>query len=173
MKSFLWFIVSPMVLVPNQLIAGTVGCSIVIECQSEANPVAATNWIYKNQLLKQSPKYNIYMTESSYWTHTKLEIHDVDSNDFGVYTCLSKNSLGETEGTVRLYGEDNSFFWKQYQPIFCYIDVVIFKTLKNLRSFRMNSDFSIFFPKYRVWYCKIEYVWGDLRKGKPPPLPSN
>lgn len=94
-----------MVLVPNQLIAGTVGSSIVIECQTEANPVAATNWIYNDQLLKKSSKYNIYMTQSSYWTYTKLEIYDVHKNDFGEYTCLSKNSLGETEGSVRLYGE--------------------------------------------------------------------
>ncbi|KAK7600914.1 hypothetical protein V9T40_008355 [Parthenolecanium corni] len=95
---------SPMVLVPNQLIAGTVGSSIVIECQTEANPVAAINWIYNDQFLKISSKYNIYTTQSSYWTYTKLEIHAVDKNDFGEYTCLSKNTFGETEGTIRLYG---------------------------------------------------------------------
>lgn len=93
-----------MVLVPNQLIAGTVGSSIVIECQTEANPVAAINWIYNDQFLKISSKYNIYTTQSSYWTYTKLEIHAVDKNDFGEYTCLSKNTFGETEGTIRLYG---------------------------------------------------------------------
>lgn len=38
----------------------------------------------------------------------KLTVRHLQSGDFGNYRCISKNSLGETEGSIRLYG---SFIW--------------------------------------------------------------
>jgi len=34
----------------------------------------------------------------------KLTIEAVASNDFGTYRCIAKNSLGEADGAVKLYG---------------------------------------------------------------------
>nr|CAI5851859.1 unnamed protein product [Callosobruchus analis] len=34
----------------------------------------------------------------------KLTVRDLQEADFGNYRCISKNSLGETEGSIRLYG---------------------------------------------------------------------
>lgn len=33
----------------------------------------------------------------------KLTIKYVDIGDFGLYKCIAKNSLGETDGTIKLY----------------------------------------------------------------------
>lgn len=33
----------------------------------------------------------------------KLTITNVDIADFGMYKCLAKNSLGETDGSIKLY----------------------------------------------------------------------
>lgn len=34
-----------------------------------------------------------------------LQIKRLQKNDFGGYKCISKNSIGDTEGTIRLYGK--------------------------------------------------------------------
>lgn len=35
----------------------------------------------------------------------KLTIKGLSMGDFGNYRCISKNSLGETEGSIRVYGK--------------------------------------------------------------------
>lgn len=35
----------------------------------------------------------------------KLTIISVSQNDFGSYRCVSKNSLGDTDGSIKLYRE--------------------------------------------------------------------
>lgn len=35
----------------------------------------------------------------------KLTIRNLQKADFGNYKCISKNSLGETEGSIRVYGK--------------------------------------------------------------------
>lgn len=42
--------------------------------------------------------------------HMKLTIKNLSFGDFGNYRCISKNSLGETEGSIRVYGEARE--WK-------------------------------------------------------------
>lgn len=34
-----------------------------------------------------------------------LQIKRLQKSDFGGYKCISKNSIGDTEGTIRLYGK--------------------------------------------------------------------
>jgi len=33
----------------------------------------------------------------------RLTIYDVDISDFGAYRCVAKNSLGDTDGAIKLY----------------------------------------------------------------------
>ena len=39
-----------------------------------------------------------------YKVHLKLTVSDFNKNDLGTYMCVSTNSLGRADGTIRLYG---------------------------------------------------------------------
>lgn len=42
---------------------------------------------------------------ASYKVIMRLHINSVTANDFGSYKCLAKNSLGETDGSIKLYSK--------------------------------------------------------------------
>ena len=42
-------------------------------------------------------------------TQMKLEIIGVEEKDITSYRCVAKNSLGETDGKIKLYGTDLTF----------------------------------------------------------------
>ncbi|XP_046399090.1 lachesin-like isoform X1 [Ischnura elegans] len=94
---------SPMIWVPNQLVGAPAGTDVTIECHTEAYPRAISYWIYDSVMLLSSKKYATDTTENSYRAHMKLTIRALRDRDFGNYRCISKNSLGETEGSIRLY----------------------------------------------------------------------
>ncbi|CAH2016534.1 unnamed protein product [Acanthoscelides obtectus] len=96
--------VSPMIYVPNQLVGAPLGTDVTVHCHAEANPRAISYWMYNGVMLLPSKKYATEMIENSYRTHMKLTVRDLQEADFGNYRCISKNSLGETEGSIRLYG---------------------------------------------------------------------
>lgn len=94
---------SPMIWVPNQLVGAPAGTNVTIDCHTEAYPRAISYWVYENVMILPTKKYGTETTENSYRAHMKLTIRDLRDRDFGNYRCISKNSLGETEGSIRLY----------------------------------------------------------------------
>ena len=46
----------------------------------------------------------------NYRLQSSLTIYNIRKDDYGMYKCVSKNSLGETESNVRLYGNN---FWNK------------------------------------------------------------
>jgi len=42
---------------------------------------------------------------SMYAVQMTLVLRKTQKSDFGGYKCISKNSIGDAEGTIRLYGE--------------------------------------------------------------------
>ncbi|GLV43037.1 Dpr-interacting protein delta [Carabus blaptoides fortunei] len=94
---------SPMIWVPNQLVGAPAGTDVTIDCHTEAYPRAISYWVYDNVMLLPTKKYGIENNENSYRAHMKLTVRNLQSGDFGNYRCISKNSLGETEGSIRLY----------------------------------------------------------------------
>ncbi|XP_065335204.1 lachesin-like isoform X2 [Cloeon dipterum] len=93
----------PMIWVPNQLVGAPAGTDVTIECHTEAFPRAISYWVYDTAMLLSTKKYITSFTENSYRTHMKLTIRNLREKDFGNYKCIAKNSLGETEGSIRLY----------------------------------------------------------------------
>ncbi|XP_044741043.1 lachesin-like [Chrysoperla carnea] len=94
---------SPMIWVPNQLVGAPAGTDVAIDCHTEAYPRAISYWVYDNVMILPTKKYGTEITENSYRTHMKLIVRNIQAGDFGNYRCVSKNSLGETEGSIRLY----------------------------------------------------------------------
>lgn len=51
-------------------------------------------------------KYSMSEVKSSaYSAQMRLLIKDLQNRDFGGYKCISKNSLGDAEGSINLYCE--------------------------------------------------------------------
>ncbi|XP_037906810.1 lachesin [Hermetia illucens] len=94
---------SPMIWVPNQLVGAPAGTDVTIDCHTEAHPKAIIYWVYNSVMVLPSKKYKTEYAENSYRAHMKLTIRNLQSGDFGNYRCISKNSLGETEGSIRVY----------------------------------------------------------------------
>lgn len=49
-------------------------------------------------------KYSTASTNSGYSKYMQLKIRNVGPGDFGSYRCVAKNSLGETDGLIKLDG---------------------------------------------------------------------
>jgi hypothetical protein len=50
-------------------------------------------------------KYEAVSTDDGYKKYMMLKIRSVARKDFGTYKCVAKNSLGETDGLIKLDGE--------------------------------------------------------------------
>lgn len=50
-------------------------------------------------------KYEAVSTDNGYKKYMMLKIRSVGPSDFGSYKCVAKNSLGETDGVIKLEGE--------------------------------------------------------------------
>lgn len=48
-------------------------------------------------------KYVPEIIEEGYKVHMKLTINLLGPQDYGIYRCISKNSLGDMEGTINVY----------------------------------------------------------------------
>ncbi|OWR48733.1 lachesin-like isoform X1 [Danaus plexippus] len=94
---------SPMIWVPNQLVGAPAGTDVTVDCHTEAHPRAISYWVYDSVMVLPTKKYAINTEENSYRAHMKLTVRNLQNGDFGNYRCISKNSLGETEGSIRLY----------------------------------------------------------------------
>ncbi|KAJ8714428.1 hypothetical protein PYW07_002653 [Mythimna separata] len=95
---------SPTVIVPNQLLGAPLGTDVVLECTVEAYPNTINYWLKnRGEMLLDGPKYVIGEERSSYRVMMKLTIRYFSRSDIGTYNCVSTNSLGKSEGTLRLY----------------------------------------------------------------------
>ncbi|EDX09314.1 GD13887 [Drosophila simulans] len=97
-----------MIWVPNQLVGAPSGTDVTIDCHTEAHPKAIIYWVYNSVMVLPSKKYKTDYTENSYRAHMKLTIRNLQYGDFGNYRCISKNSLGETEGSIRVYDPEST-----------------------------------------------------------------
>ncbi|KAF6213066.1 hypothetical protein GE061_010780 [Apolygus lucorum] len=94
----------PMIWIQNQLVGAMEGDQMTLECLSEAFPRPISYWTRESgDIISQGSKYEPTVIENNYKVHMKLTIHNVGPSDFGSYKCVSKNSLGETDGTIKLY----------------------------------------------------------------------
>ncbi|XP_058988240.1 lachesin-like [Musca domestica] len=95
----------PMITVQNQLIGAVEGKGVTLECDSEAFPRSINYWTKeKGDIVPPASKFVSNVTEiGDYRTSIKLHINPLSASDFGAYRCVAKNSLGDTDGTIKLY----------------------------------------------------------------------
>ncbi|XP_022171310.1 neurotrimin-like [Myzus persicae] len=100
----------PMIWIQNQLIGAFIGQSLTLECSSEAHPKSINYWTREaGEIIAHGEKYEPeeFVTEQ-YKTRMKLTIKSVTAEDYGTYKCLSRNALGDTDGTIKIYQVANN-----------------------------------------------------------------
>ncbi|CAG5046602.1 unnamed protein product [Parnassius apollo] len=108
----------PIMTIQNQLIGALQGDSVTLECHSEAFPKSINYWTINGHIISQSDtRFEITAIEKGYEVVMKLKIKRVSRGNFGTYTCISKNSLGDTDGTIKLYPISGQYEDKQYSEI--------------------------------------------------------
>ncbi|XP_046420786.1 lachesin-like isoform X2 [Neodiprion fabricii] len=104
----------PMISVPNQLVGARQGQEMTLECTSEAYPKSINYWTRENgEIITKGDKYEPVLHDKEYKVTMKLTIKYVSVNDYGSYKCISKNSLGDTDGSIKLYEIPNPTTPKQ------------------------------------------------------------
>lgn len=106
------FSVSPSLVVTNQLVGAPLGTDVTIDCLIEAYPRPISFWVFHDPrtMLFPGSKHNLIITENGYKSHMKLTITSLSLKDYGSYKCMTKNSLGESEGSMRIYGKCLNFY---------------------------------------------------------------
>lgn len=93
-----------MISVPNQLVGASLGQPVTLECHSEAYPQSINYWTHKeDQIIAPGAKYQTSLLQTEYRVAMRLTISHVEMGDFGAYRCVAKNSLGDTDGVIKLY----------------------------------------------------------------------
>ncbi|CAL4103782.1 unnamed protein product, partial [Meganyctiphanes norvegica] len=94
----------PVAWVPQQLEGAYIGQELTIECHTEAYPKSINYWTNtKGDMIVADSRYTPIVAEQSYMVYMKLRIHSVQKDDFGHFRCIAKNSLGETDGSIKIY----------------------------------------------------------------------
>ncbi|XP_035796453.1 lachesin-like isoform X1 [Anopheles albimanus] len=94
----------PMIWIQDQLVGAALGQRLTLECQSEAYPRSINYWMKNETIITQGQRYEPSIKEiNSYKVIMKLTIKEISIGDFGTYKCVVKNSLGETDGSIKVY----------------------------------------------------------------------
>uniref|UniRef100_A0ABD2W5L6 Ig-like domain-containing protein n=1 Tax=Trichogramma kaykai TaxID=54128 RepID=A0ABD2W5L6_9HYME len=96
----------PMIRVENQLFGAYEGQTLVLECHSEGYPRPIMYWTKpNNETVTNDGFYKVETSVSGYETLMKLSIRSVRLQDYGPFFCLAENSLGRTDGKIKVYRE--------------------------------------------------------------------
>ncbi|XP_053603986.1 opioid-binding protein/cell adhesion molecule homolog [Plodia interpunctella] len=94
----------PVITIRNQLVGAALGTDLVLECETEAYPKPVSYWSRENgEIVPVGGGLEPQKVEGSYRSVLRLAIRRITTSDYGAYKCVSKNSLGDTEGTIKLY----------------------------------------------------------------------
>lgn len=93
----------PMLSIPNQLEGAYIGQDVTLECHTEAYPSSINYWTTdRGDMIISGGKFEAFPMDSGYNKFMMLKIKNITKEDFGFYKCIAKNSLGETDGIIKL-----------------------------------------------------------------------
>ncbi|CAL1269478.1 unnamed protein product [Larinioides sclopetarius] len=94
----------PLIWIQNQLVGAPEGTDVYLECMTEAHPTSDNYWLRDDEaVVSKSSRYHPHITRNSYKTYMKLTIRNLQPEDYGFYQCVAKNSISETQGSIKLY----------------------------------------------------------------------
>ncbi|GIY97817.1 uncharacterized protein CEXT_248131 [Caerostris extrusa] len=107
LAAFLFIPVPPTISIPNQLVGTHPGANVTLLCTTEAYPRSLNYWTrIKGGVASDvghGPRYQAASLSTMYKKYMTLTIFRVVRADYGVYRCHATNSLGTTDGAIRLY----------------------------------------------------------------------
>lgn len=67
---------------------------------------------YTGEMIISNDKYTMTEINNSYYSvQMRLVIRNFCKTDLGGYKCISKNSIGDAEGNIRLYGRSLAYYF--------------------------------------------------------------
>ena len=97
-----------MMTVPSQIEGAHIGKNVTLRCKSEAFPASINYWVRgeRFEMVTNGARMRTSSVVMDHVTHMKLEIVGVTKKDVQYqYRCIARNSLGETDGRIKLYGK--------------------------------------------------------------------
>ncbi|KAL8583912.1 hypothetical protein ACOMHN_009665 [Nucella lapillus] len=96
---------APEIFLPNKRIGQDVGRETILECTVTAFPHAVSMWMRNGEKISTlSQKYRLEIYEEQPNSITlSLRIFSIERHDYGVYTCVASNPLGEDTESMILY----------------------------------------------------------------------
>ncbi|GBP27499.1 hypothetical protein EVAR_14320_1 [Eumeta japonica] len=96
--------VPPVITIRNQLVGAALESDLDLECEVEAYPQPVSYWSRETgEILRLGGGLEPQKLEGTYRSVLRLPLRRVTRADYGAYRCVAKNSLGDTEGTIKLY----------------------------------------------------------------------
>ncbi|GFY67579.1 ig-like domain-containing protein, partial [Trichonephila inaurata madagascariensis] len=93
----------PLIWIQNQLVGAPEGTDVYLECTTEA-PTSDNYWLRDDEaVVSKSSRYQPHISRNSYKTYMKLTIRNLQPEDYGSYQCVAKNTISETQGSIKLY----------------------------------------------------------------------
>ena len=101
------FAVSPTIDVAAQVVGGSLGDVIQLECKGEAWPAAENYWEKDGLRLEVGDRHSMDQVEGSmpYQATMLMNVTLVSQEDIGTYHCVSVNEKGTIRGNIEVYSE--------------------------------------------------------------------
>ncbi|KAG8177602.1 hypothetical protein JTE90_024201 [Oedothorax gibbosus] len=94
----------PMIWIPHQLVGARLGANVTVECNTEAHPESINYWSrHEGQMIVNDGRFGVLLNVSDYKKNMVLTVAHLEHADYGTYKCFARNSLGSTEGIIRIY----------------------------------------------------------------------
>ncbi|XP_014292759.3 lachesin [Halyomorpha halys] len=156
----------PMLSIPNQLEGAYIGQDVTLGCQTEAFPSSINYWTTDNgDMIVSGEKYETSSSDDGYSRYMTLKIRNVTSRDFGSYQCVAKNSLGETDGVIKLE-EIPSPLARTTVPTFIAVD----KSRNKMKQERYSKQYEEYHRDNKVFVTESQL---DAISTSPKPALNN
>ncbi|KAI8420903.1 hypothetical protein MSG28_008078 [Choristoneura fumiferana] len=133
------------------------GSDVSLVCRASGYPEPYVMWRREdgqdfNYNGESGGKYEAFPMDSGYNKFMMLKIRNITKEDFGFYKCIAKNSLGETDGIIKLDAPPSAFTTQK--------TVIDNQTIKKKAG--LLHKLNLTRPKYFICSPLFWEVYGDI-----------